>query len=368
MGKLTALLPKFDWIQLGAVFVLVAFGLAAIYSVALSAEGGDLQFFEKQLIAALIGLLLVLLVALSNYRLFRNWTLLLYVIGLLLLIGVLLFGTTVRGTTGWYHLFGFSFQPVEFMKLAVVFVLAKYFSEKARRQFGWRELLASGILTGIPAALVIAQPDLGSAAILIGLWGVFIFFAGIRTRHAFFLLVLSVLSALSAWFFFFADYQKERILIFLDPSRDPLYRGYNVLQAIIAIGSGQFFGRGLGFGSQSQLKFLPESQTDFIFAVIAEELGFVGVLLVLGALTILFVRLFRLVHIAHDDYTSYLLIGFGAVLFIQVVVNVGMNLGLLPVTGIALPFVSYGGSSLLMSLAIVGLLQSIAVRSGNKVS
>ncbi|MEK7665843.1 MAG: FtsW/RodA/SpoVE family cell cycle protein [Patescibacteria group bacterium] len=254
------------------------------------------------------------------------------------------------------------------MKLSLVFVLAKYFSEKARRQFGWRELFASGLLTIVPSVLVFAQPDFGSASILVGIWVVFVFFAGIRLRHALFLSVLSAMSALSAWFFFFADYQKERIMIFFDPARDPLGHGYNVLQAIIAIGSGKFFGRGLGFGSQSQLKFLPESQTDFIFAVIAEELGFIGVIFVLGAFVLLFLRLFHLMQVSRDDYTSYLLIGFGAILFIQVVVNVGMNLGLLPVTGIALPFVSYGGSSLLMSLAIVGLMQSIAVRSGSKVS
>lgn len=368
MGRLAALLPKFDWVLLGAVFVLIAFGLAAIYSVALSTEGGDLRFFEKQLIAFALGILLIGVLALSNYKLFRNWTLVLYVIALMLLVGVFLFGTTVRGTTGWYRLLGFSFQPVEFVKFVLVFVLAKFFSEKARRQFGWRELVVSGLLTLIPAMLVLLQPDFGSAAILLGVWAVFVFFAGIKWRQAAFLGVLAIASSLVAWFFVFAEYQKERVLIFLDPMRDPLVHGYNVLQAIIAIGSGKFFGRGLGFGSQSQLKFLPESQTDFIFAVIAEELGFVGVLLVIGALVLFFLRLFRLVRLSRDDYTSYLLIGFAALLFVQIFINIGMNLGVMPVTGIALPFVSYGGSSLLVSLAIIGLLESIAVRSGNKVS
>ena len=368
MGRLLALLPKCDWLLIGATAILVAFGLAAIYSVALSVEGGDLRFFEKQLIAFALGTVLIFMLSLSNYRLFRNWTLLAYLAGVLLLIGVLLFGTTIRGTTGWFSLFGFSFQPVEFMKIALVLILAKYFSEKARRQFGWRELIVSGILTLLPAVLVMLQPDFGSASIMIGLWAIFIFFAGIRFLHAAALLGAAGISGLVAWFFLFVDYQRERILIFLDPERDPLGRGYNVLQAIIAIGSGQWFGRGLGFGSQSQLKFLPESQTDFIFAVIAEELGFVGVLFVLGAFLLLFGRLFKLVRLSRDDYTSYLLIGLGAVLFIQLLVNVGMNLGLMPVTGIALPFVSYGGSSLLMSLVMIGLIHSIAVRTGNKLS
>ncbi len=367
MGRFLSVLPKFDWVLLGAGLILVAFGLAAIYSVALSAQGGDLQFFQKQLIAFALGTLLIGGVSFSNYRLFRSWTLLFYIVGLVLLAGVLVFGTTIRGTTGWYHVFGFSFQPVEVMKVVLVFVLAKYFSEKARRQFGWRELGTSGLLTFIPVALVMAQPDFGSAAILIGVWAIFVFFAGIRLKHAAVLSALALVSGGIAWVLFFADYQKERILIFLDPSRDPLGRGYNVLQAIIAVGSGKFFGRGLGFGSQSQLKFLPESQTDFIFAVIAEELGFVGVLFVLCAFALLFLRLFRLLRLSRDDYTSYLLIGCGGVLFTQVLVNVGMNVGLMPVTGIALPFVSYGGSSLLMSLLMLGLLESIAVRTSSKI-
>lgn len=363
MGRILATLPKCDWLLIGATYILVAFGLAAIYSVALSVEGGDLFFFEKQLIAIAIGTLLFVLLSLSHFRLFRNWTLLVYLTGIFLLIGVLIFGATVRGTTGWFTLFGFSFQPVEFMKIALVLCLAKYFSEKARRQFGSREIFVSGALTFLPTALVMAQPDFGSASVLIGLWIVFIFFAGIRFLQAVLLALIAAVSAVIAWLFFFADYQRERILIFIDPERDPLGRGYNVLQAIIAIGSGQWFGRGLGFGSQSQLKFLPESQTDFIFAVLAEELGFVGVLMVFGAFILLFSRLFKWIKSSRDDYTSYLLIGLGAVLFIQVLVNIGMNLGLTPVTGIALPLVSYGGSSLLMSLTIIGLVHSIALRA-----
>lgn len=363
MRRLFALLAKFDWLLLGAGFVLVAFGMAAIYSVALSTEAGDLSFIQKQGIALAIGLILVLVLATSNYRLYRNWTLLLYLISLVLLLGVLFFGTTVRGTTGWYSLFGFSFQPVEFAKIALVLVLAKYFSEKARRIFGWRELISSGILTALPVGLVLLQPDFGSSAILVGIWALMVFFAGLRLRHAALLAFIASAGAGLAWFVIFADYQRDRILTFLDPSRDPLGRGYNVTQAIIAIGSGELFGRGLGFGSQSQLKFLPESQTDFIFAVIAEELGFLGVLFILAAFGLLFFRFFRLVSFSRDDYTSHLLLGIAAIIFIQMTVNIGMNLGMFPVTGIGLPLVSYGGSSLIMSLALLGLAESVAVRT-----
>jgi rod shape determining protein RodA len=200
---------------------------------------------------------------------------------------------------------------------------------------------------------------------LIGIWTVLIFFAGLKWRQALLLGALALLLGLFAWFVLFDTYQHERILTFMDPSRDPLGRGYNVTQAIIAVGSGEWFGRGLGFGSQSQLKFLPESQTDFIFAVIAEELGFVGVLFILGAFTLLFTRLFRLIRLSREDYTTYLLLGVIAIIFLQILVNIGMNLGLLPVTGIGLPLVSYGGSSIIMSLALIGIAESVAIRTSS---
>ena len=207
------------------------------------------------------------------------------------LIGVLFFGATINGTTGWFQVWHLSFQPVEFTKIVLVLVLAKYFSERARRQIGWREIFGSGFLTLIPAGLVTLQPDYGSALALVGLWVILLFFAGLKWKQALILVGLAVVVGLIAWFGIFGEAQHERFLTFVDPDRDPLGRGYNVTQAIIAVGSGQFFGRGLGFGSQSQLKFLPESQTDFIFAVIAEELGFIGVILILAAF-FFFYRLF----------------------------------------------------------------------------
>ncbi len=365
MNRVFSLLAKFDWLLFGSTCVLIAFGMAAIYSVALSTHSGDLSFIEKQGIALGIGFVLVVGLAMSNYRLFRNWTFPLYVLSLLLLIGVLIFGVTINGTTGWFRLFGFSFQPVEFVKVVLVLVLAKYFSEKARRQFGWREVFGSGLIVAVPVVIVALQPDYGSALALLGLWIILLFFAGLKIKHVAVLVPMALTVVLIAWFGIFTETQHARFLTFIDPSRDPLGRGYNVTQAIIAVGSGQFFGRGLGFGSQSQLKFLPESQTDFIFAVIAEELGFVGILFILAAFALLFYRFFKLVRSCRDDYTSYLLLGIMAVLFIQVVVNIGMNLGLLPVTGIGLPFVSYGGSSLLMTMVLLGFAESIAVRTSS---
>lgn len=351
-----------DWILLMGAFTLVAFGLAAIYSVELSRGDSDFLNLGKQAGAALIGWTVLFLVARSNYRLLRNYAVVLYGSGLLLLLGVLLFGSTIRGTTGWYAVGPVSFQPVEFMKVALAVALAAYFSRRARVDFGWRELLESGAIAGIPAGLVLLQPDLGSATLLLGMWGIVVLFAGMKKRHVLTLGISGLLVLVFSWNFLFAPYQKDRIATFLDPASDPLGQGYNVTQAIIAVGAGGWFGSGLGFGSQSQLKFLPESQTDFIFAVIAEELGFVGVVFVLAAFATVLFRVWLLARRTRDDFTSFLLIGIGAVLFVQFFINAGMNLGLLPVTGVALPLVSYGGSSLLFTLFMLGIVESVALR------
>lgn len=356
-------LQSADWALILGAFTLVLFGLAAIYSVELS-RGGELLNLEKQAAAAVFGWAVFFAVALYNYRLLRNYAMLFYLTGVALLGAVLVFGTTIRGTTGWFTLSVFSFQPVEFMKLALVVALAAYFSRRARLDFGWRELLESGALAALPVGLVLLQPDLGSAVLLVGMWGIVMLFAGIKLRHLAALAAFSSLAAILAWHFLLASYQKERILTFLDPASDPLGQGYNVAQAIIAVGAGGWFGRGLGFGSQSQLKFLPEAQTDFIFAVVAEELGFVGVLLVLCAFALVFFRLWVLAKRTRDDFTSFLMVGIAAALFVQFFINIGMNLGLLPVTGVALPLVSYGGSSLLFSLVMLGVAESVAIRGG----
>jgi rod shape determining protein RodA len=352
-----------DWFLISGVFTLVTLGLAAIYSVELSFGNSDFLNVGKQLAAAAAGVAAFALLARSNYHLLRNYALVSYVAGLVLLAGVLIFGTTVRGTTGWYALGPVSFQPVEFMKLALAIALAAYFSRRARVDFGWRELFESGLITAVPVGFVLLQPDLGSALLLMGMWGILVLFAGMKKRHLAALASVFAVISVVAWMFLLAPYQKDRILTFANPAMDPLGQGYNVAQAIIAVGAGGWFGRGLGFGSQSQLKFLPEAQTDFIFAVIAEELGFVGILLLLSAFAVVLFRIWRIASRTSDDFTSYLLIGIGGVLFVQFFVNAGMNLGLLPVTGVALPFVSYGGSSLFFALAMAGIVESVAMRS-----
>ncbi|OGL77397.1 rod shape-determining protein RodA [Candidatus Uhrbacteria bacterium RIFCSPHIGHO2_12_FULL_47_12] len=361
--ELVARLRSMDWVLFFSVLVLLFLGLAAIYSVDLSRDATDLINVKKQCVALLLACIIALFVTNSNYQFLEHYRLWLYIAGILLLIGVLIFGQTIRGARGWYVFGNVSFQPVEFMKAATVVMLASYFSRRARRYFGWRELVESFVIVLIPVVVVMFQPDFGSAAVLMGIWFILALFAGMPMRTLFLLCIAGVVVFMIAWFGLFAPYQKARIATFLNPTEDPLGQGYNVAQAVIAIGAGGWFGRGLGFGTQSQLKFLPESQTDFIFAVIAEELGFFGVTLLLGAFSLLFLRVGRLVRLSRDNFTTYLLLGIVALLFLQILINVGMNLGVFPVTGIGLPFVSYGGSSLVVFLFYIGVIQSIAIRT-----
>lgn len=354
---------RMDWPLNVAVFILLAFGLSAIYSVALSRPESDFLNVKKQLFASAVGIAAFVLAARGNYRLLRNWALVLYLAGVGMLLGVLLLGTDVRGTTGWFELGAFRFQPVEFMKVALAVALAAYFASRSQGRLRARHVAGSALIALVPAILVMRQPDLGSALLLIAQWGIVALVAGMRLRHVVPLVLLAVLVGAVAWNGLLAPYQKARVLSFLDPASDPLGQGYNVSQAIIAVGSGGVFGRGLGFGSQSQLKFLPESQTDFVFAVIAEELGFLGACVVLGAFAFLLWRLTRIARAGTDDFTGYLLIAFAGGLLVQGVVNVGANVGLMPVTGVTLPLVSYGGSSLVSTLLMLGIAQSAAIRS-----
>ena len=344
-----------------STIVLIGFGFAAIFSIELS-RGSENVFLQKQAIALGIGLAACALASTMNYHAFRHYARGLYLGGIALLILVFFLGRTLNGSTGWFVVGGFAFQPVELMKVALMVALALYFSERAKRRFGWHDLCMSGGLVAIPAVLLILQPDLGGAALLMGTWAIMVLFAGIRPSQIFALLSGVALVAAVGWFFVFQQYQKDRVMTFIDPSLDPLRTGYNVTQAKIAIGSGGFLGRGLGDGSQSQLRFLPESQTDFVFAVIAEELGFIGVVLLFCAFMVLLWRMLVVARMARDTFGAYLCIGTFSVILVEVTVHIGANVSLMPATGVALPFVSYGGSSLLFSLVFLGLVQSVAIR------
>ncbi|KKR06793.1 MAG: Rod shape-determining protein RodA [Parcubacteria group bacterium GW2011_GWC2_39_14] len=351
---------RLDWVLIAAAFLLFCLGLAAIYSVDLGKEqGGN---FEKQILFGVIGFLLMFIFASINYSGWRVSGRSLYVGTLTLLFAVLFFGSTIRGTRGWFNFFGLGIQPAELAKVVLIILLAKFFSNRLQQFRVGKHIIFSFILTLIFVIPVFLQPDLGSAAILLGIWFILLLITGVPKKYLIVLVLIFVMVACVAWVFFLADYQKERIGTFLNPTADPLGSGYNVSQSIIGIGSGYFWGRGLGFGSQSQLKFIPESQTDFIFAVIAEELGFLGVVMVLGLFAIIFYRLVVIARKAHDDFGLYLVLGIVAVIFLHMFINIGMNMGIMPVTGISLPFLSYGGSFLLICLIMIGVAESVAVR------
>lgn len=363
---------RYDWVLMCTCVLLVGFGLMALYSTSLGAEAslaagqaaaeGDFFHFWKQAIFAAIGIAIALIAPVFNYRLLSGASRLLYWISVALLIAVLLFGQTIRGTTGWFGLYGLGIQPVELVKVFLIVYFARFFSDYSREPGGLRQILGSGAALAVIVILVALQPDFGSALMLVMLWGGLLLMSGVKRPHLIAILLLAVVSAGFAWAFVLKPYQQERLAVFWDPSRDPLGRGYNVTQSIIAIGSGELAGRGIGFGSQSQLRFLPERQTDFIFAVMAEEMGFFGVLVVMVLFGVLFYRGYRLAREATDDFTLFLILGIMISIAAEVFTSIGGNLRLLPVTGVTLPFMSYGGSSLLTKFLMLGILQSIAVR------
>jgi rod shape determining protein RodA len=299
-----------------------------------------------------LGLLIILL----NYRLLLNSAGVLYGGLLLLLVVTFVIGIETRGSTRWIDLGLATLQPSELAKPILVLTLTAFFLKFPPHKI--RSLFFSLLIVLLPTLLVFAQPDLGSALILGLIWFGLVYLAGVKLKYFLGLIVLGLV-ALPLGFNLLKDYQKERLLSFLNPEADPLGTGYNLVQSIIAVGSGQLLGRGFGRGTQSHLNFLPEQKTDFIFATTAEELGFVGVVIILILFSILIYRL--LVIARESESKGGALLCYGAVLVIasQLFVNAGMNMGLLPITGITLPFVSFGGSSLISMIALVALAQSV---------
>jgi len=359
--KFSSYLKQFDWFLFLASLFLVGVGMAAILSTTWGNENLTV-ILNKQIIAAIVGIVLVFLLAVFNYQTLANYSYVIYIVTLLVLVGVLIFGQEIRGTKGWFNLGFFQFQPAELAKVALLIILAKYFSGISGKPSRIQYILISGAITIIPIGLIMLQPDLGSALILLSLWIFILLTSGIKKEYVAGLVAIGFLVIGLAWTFLFAPYQKERILSFVNPMSDPLGAGYHMIQSKIAVGSGQFLGRGLGHGTQSQLNFLPDQHTDFIFAVIAEELGFIGVSLLLFLLIFLLLRIIKIARSARNEFGLMLALGSCFLFLTQIIINVGMNVGILPVAGVPLPFVSYGGSALIFSLIVIGILESVVVR------
>ncbi|MFA6258643.1 MAG: rod shape-determining protein RodA [Candidatus Paceibacterota bacterium] len=351
-------IKRVDWLLVFFILPIVIAGLVTMKSFSISENVGN--FFDKQIIWAFLSLIVFFSFSFIDFRfLKKTWVL----VGLFLFISTLLillfvFGSTVKGAQSWFSFAGFSFQPVDLMKLILILILAKYFSRRHVEIKSIKHIFISGLYAFIPFTLILLQPDFGSAMVIALIWLGMVLVSGISKTHLLLVFTGGAIIFFSLWTFVFAPYQKARIVSFINPLADMHGSGYNALQSTIAVGSGELTGKGLGFGTQSRLQFLPEPQTDFIFAAFAEEWGFIGsfLLLILYGLVI-----WRILVSALLGATNFeILFGIGIAIFLMshILVNIGMNLGLMPVTGIPLPFMSYGGSHLLTEFMALGILMS----------
>ncbi|MDD4981045.1 MAG: rod shape-determining protein RodA [Candidatus Omnitrophica bacterium] len=347
--------------------LIACIGVFSIYSSTYQKEGDFWQFlYKRQIFWVILGLVIFSLASNFNYRRLWDMTHFLYAAALFLLLLVFILGIVRLGAQRWLKLIWFSIQPSEITKLVIVILLAKYFSTKSvddislgvNRLRIWRAFILPFLFVVIPIGMIIEQPDLGSAAMIFIIFITMLYLAGVRLRYILIFLLLIILCLPILWHFL-RDYQKDRLLVFLNPNIDPLGAGYTVIQSKIAIGSGGFFGRGWLSGTQSQLHFLPESHTDFIFATFAEEWGFLGCSILLFLYYLLIKQGIIIAHKTGDNFGRLLASGISFMLAIQVFINCAMNLGLAPVVGIPLPLMSYGGSSILVTFLSLGILVNI---------
>ncbi len=344
------------------VMLLVqALGLAVLYATSLS--NPSMTIFWKQLLFASVGLILFFVFAFYNYHSLSKMNRIAYPVIIIVLIYVLFFARDIRGSSRWIDFGFFQLQPAEFAKVILVIVLARWFGLRQALVNSWKHMLMTLVMTAIPFVLVLLEPDLGSSLVLASVWGGMILLSPISKKYIIALLVSFLIISGFSWEFLLHDYQRLRVEVFLNPDLDPKGKGYNVKQATIAVGSGQLFGRGLGKGLQSQLKFLPERQTDFVFASAAEEIGYFGSSVLLGFYIFMIYRLYTIMQKSKDYLGRYLTMGVLCVFFVQIIINIGMNMGIMPVTGIPLPFMSYGGSALLVSYICLGIVQNVVMQS-----
>lgn len=360
---------KIDWVLLLCATLLLGIGLAVLYSISMAVpSSGSLSIFWRQMIFAGIGLVAMLFFSATNYQNLKSQSTTIYFATLLVLGLVLIFGKNVRGTVGWISIGSFNIQPVEIAKLSLIIFLASFISQKKMELGEMGRLIASLILSGIMIFLVVSQPDFGSAMVLVGIAIGMTLVSGISTKKVIFIALAGVVISIGGWFQL-QPYQKDRVLSLVKPGIvDPRGSGYNVIQSMIAVGSGGLTGKGIGHGSQSQLNFLPEKHTDFIFASIAEELGLLGSLFVIGLYGVMFWRMHTIAMSSPDNLGFLITVGIMLMFFLQVWENIGMNIGIMPVTGIPLPLLSYGGSSLIVIMASIGILSSINSRRETVIS
>ncbi len=355
-------LKSLDWIVIACALSLSSMGLISIYSS--SFFRGSFSSFKKQVFFLFLGLVLMFVLSNFDWRALRDqphFLLGLYLLFVLSLVGLLFFGPYVRGTRRWYKIGPFSFDPFPFCQILIIALLAKYFSVRHVELYNIKHILISGVYVFIPFLLVFLQPDLGSALLVVVVWVGILVAAGIGLKQFAFLCLVFVVLASIGWMFLLKPYQKERAVNFMFPDREPQGAGWSQRQAKIAIGHGGLWGQGFGQGSQVQMGFLPLPQNDFVFAAWAEEFGFLGVGLMLMLILILCLRIVKISYESKTNFPRLFALGLSVLLLFQSFIHVGMNLGLLPVVGLSLPFVSYGGSTLLAYFLGLGILESFKI-------
>ena len=355
-AKVNSFLSRIDWMLLLFTLPITIAGLVTMQSY-----GEGSMFFNKQLIWLSVSLGVFFFMSLLDINILKKTKVLvwLFLIFNFLLVLLLLIGHTLNGARSWFSFGPFSFEPSDFMKIVLILVLAKYFSRRHIAIGEAKHLFISGAYFLIPFLLILLEPDFGVSMTLGFIWFGMTLISGIKKRHLIVLLMTGVVCFSMLWIFVFAPYQKARITNFIHPLTNIHGSGYNVHQAMIAVGSGQMFGKGVGYGTQSRLRYLPEYQTDFIFAAFAEEWGFVGALLLLTLYGLLLARILTIALSGESNFESLFAGGLMILFITHILVNVGMNMGLLPVAGIPLPFMSYGGSHRIVEFGSLGILSSM---------
>lgn len=358
---------RFSRLDLNFAFVILALnviGLINLYSATHGMYSRDkMDLFWLQMMWLCVGWSIYLAITLIDYKIFMRVAYVFYGLNLAALVAVEVMGKTSYGATRWLDLGFFRYQPSETMKLILVLILSKTFANRqSRGRLGLIELAWPAFLALVPMVLVLKQPDLGTAMLLAAITSTMLIFVGVRRSILIFVAISAVVAAPIVWNFGLKEYQKNRVLTFISPGRDPRGTGYNSIQSKIAVGSGKVLGKGFRKGTQSQLEFLPERHTDFIFSVLSEEHGFIGSVTTLGLFVILYLMAIRIASQARDKAGALIVVGVLAYMFWHVFVNMGMVIGLLPIVGVPLPLLSYGGSSMLSTMLGMGMISSVAYR------
>ena len=362
MKNILSHLRNMDWLIVGCVFSLVFIGLLSIYSSSFFRD--DFVNFKKQLFFFVFGFALMFIISFSDWRFLRDQPyifLFLYFICNLFLLFLLLFGVETKGIKGWYRFGLFSFDPVEVMKIILIVLLAKYFSSRHIEMYNIKHILISGLYVFLPFTMIFLQPDMGSALILFFLWLGILIVSNIGIKHFLLMVLIFSLVSVFAWSQLLMPYQRQRVLSFLSPQLEILGSGWSQFQSKVAIGSGGLTGKGFMNGTQVQLGFLSLCQTDFIFSAIAEEFGFVGITVLFFLISFLLFRILKIGFSIKANFPRLVALGISVLFISQTFIHIGMNLGVLPVIGISLPFVSYGGSGLVCNFIALGILQSLKI-------